>query len=779
MRVTRPVLKQWVPDMVLTAVLVALLSGCAPKTQESLVASVGPTSLTLPDYERMYLKSNTSKESAAKTTQEEREKFLDLMVKYQLKLAAAYDEGLDRRPDVTSEIEQYKGSLAASYLTEREVVAPGLKDLYARRSEEIRASHILLELNSSGSPADSAATYQKAYQIIAEAKAGADFGALAVSFSKDPSVSRNRGDLYYFTAGVMVPVFEDAVYKLKIGEVTPNPVRTQYGLHIIKVTDRRPAPGDTRCAHIMIRFSNPNPTPEDTAAAYAKIRPLADSVAMGGDFAELARRHSEDPGSATRGGDLGWFTRRRYVIPFDEAALVLKPGEVSRIIRTPFGYHIIKCLETRPPKSFDEAKADLQQMYQQMRFQNDYRAYIDKLKTEVQFTRNDSVVAQMRALLDSTKTVRDSAWAAGVTPELRRSTVFTVLGKPVSVDSVIHTLQSRMDISNSQLRSTTFAANIDKVGEQLMFAARATSLERENPEFASILKEYKEGILLYQVEQENVWGKIQSSDSLLHAYFDSHRDKFTFPDRVTFTEARTFSEQNGQALYAKVNTGMSLEAVAKADSIRMAAPTKFDAVFKKKSASLTPAAAKLLASLAEQMKADTLLRVFFTARPDTSKQKQTAWKLASRRTETLSAKLISAYGISSHRVNVHTQPQAASRARQDTVGIELTGKQALIVGKLSTSTVAPAADERAKRTDSLAIGKVSAPFFARSSWLLVRLDGREPTRQKTYDEAGAEVSTSYQDYESKRLESLWVDRLRAKYPVVEHKEALKNAFVSH
>jgi peptidyl-prolyl cis-trans isomerase SurA len=138
------------------ALLVALtVAGCSPKASEAIVASVGDQDITISEYERMFVKSNGSREAGEKASLEEREKFLGLMVNYRLKLADAYRDGMDRRPEVVGELQQYKGSLAESFLTDREVVQPGMKEFYARRREEIRASHVLLELSPTASPADS------------------------------------------------------------------------------------------------------------------------------------------------------------------------------------------------------------------------------------------------------------------------------------------------------------------------------------------------------------------------------------------------------------------------------------------------------------------------------------------------------------------------------------------------------------------------------------------------------------------------------------------------
>ena len=183
------------------------------------------------------------------------------MIKYRLKLTDAYRQGMDKRPEVLSEIDQYRGSLATSYLTERELVRPSVRKMYDRTCEEIRASHILLSFPPNAKAEDSALVYKQAQEIIGEVKAGKDFAQLAVSFSKDPSAQQNKGDLYFFTAGRMVPEFEDGAFALKTGEVSPTPIKTRFGLHIIKVTDRKPSRGERQASHIMFRFPNQIPNP--------------------------------------------------------------------------------------------------------------------------------------------------------------------------------------------------------------------------------------------------------------------------------------------------------------------------------------------------------------------------------------------------------------------------------------------------------------------------------------------------------------------------------------
>ncbi len=775
------------PLEVASCVLVcfAVLSGCSAKQGELVVAKIGDNAVTLREYENLYLKSSGSREQAVAAPQEEREKFLDLLTKFKLKLTDAYDQKLDQRPEIRNEIEQYKGSLVASFLTEREVNAPGVKRMYDSRKMEVRASHILLNLSSHPSPEDSAKAYTLAYELIGKLRAGASFESLAVAHSNDPSVSQNKGDLYYFTGGQMVPEFEEAAFAMKPGEISSKPVRTAYGLHIIKLVDRKPSPGEIKCSHIMIRFDRQDPTPEDTLAAYEKIKAIQDSIKQGMDFAELALRNSQDPGSAPRGGDLGWFSRRRWIQSFDEVAFTLKPGQVSDIIRTIYGYHLIKCYDAKPMKSFEEAKKDMQQLFQQTRFQGEYNKFLDRIKKQVQYSRNDSILNLLAVSFDSTKTTRDSAWTDMAPKELTAQPVFRFGQRTISADSMLKLAAARPDMGTLPLTSNSIRMMADKVGEQLIFQVRGETIEKDYPEFAAIMKEYVDGILLYQIEQERVWGRVTVNDSLFRAYFEKNREKFMWPDRVDFTSAQAVNDSLARLIAERLKNGMTLEQVFAEDSARTRVPSKYQITFAKNSAALSPATRKILAAIARDLKSDPAWNITLTLQYDTSARKTANERLAGKRRDAIKAALTGSHNIAESRMTIVLRGAARDTAKAQQAEMEalfnraeaeITGKRSWFAGALESSIQPVTTDERTARADSLQVGQYSAPFMYRGYPTIVRLNKRDPLRKKTYEEAGTEVSSSYQEYESKRLENEWLDGLRKKYPVAVFKERLKYAF---
>jgi peptidyl-prolyl cis-trans isomerase SurA len=707
------------------------------------------------------------------------------MVRYRKKLADAYDLGMDRRPELLAEIQQYKGSLAASYLTDRQLVTPALKKMYERSLEEIRASHIIVAVKPGATAQDSAAALKKINEVLELAKAGKDFGELAVTYSEDPSAKTNKGDLYYFSVGKMVPEFEEAAFAMKKGEVSAKPIPSRWGYHILKIFDRHPAIGETHCSHIMVRFSSQSPTPEDTLATMAKILKLQDSLKAGIAFAVLAKAHSDDGGSSENGGDLGWFDRGRWPQSFDEAAFLLKKGETSPIIRTQYGYHLIYCAEVAPPKKFEDVRADLQSKYQQQRFPQEYATFLDGIRREVKYSRNDSVTTLFINAFDSTKTARDSGWSDGLTPEFRKAVMFTVQGGPIRVDSVLAIIKGHAEWASMSLHRTSLTTNIDKVSEQILFSAKSDLMEKQDPEFAALLREYKEGILLYQAEQEQVWNRVAATDTALHAYFDNNRDRFMYPDRVAFTEMRAATEQTAAELSAMIKAGKSFGEIVAEDSLRMAQPFMFDVSFARGKSALSKKATTTLASVGEAMTREPELRLLVSAFADTTIKKNSHVPLARQRMELVKKTLAAKYGVPADRIMIELRHRKYAAEKKETIAafelkvdMQILGRQPLVISALETSLLAPAADERAAHADSLKPGEVSAPFSFKVGFSIVRLDSREKARRKTFEEAGAEVSSLFQDYEAKRLEKEWLERVEKKYPVVENKEALRQAFAT-
>lgn len=547
--------------------LIFFLTGCTRHHAETVVATIDNQPLSLQDYEATFARLNGGWEQGEKATIEELEEFLDLLVKFRLKIRDAYESDLYKDPQIQAELEEYRKTLAAAFLIERELVEPALHDMYKRRTEELRASHILLRIPQNPEPDDTLLAYRQAHEIIEKLDQGEPFNELALEYSEDPSVRNNRGDLYYFSGGMMVKPFEDAVYRLEVGEYTRKPVRTQFGYHIIKLTDRKPAPGSIRVSHIMT-FAQQGVSPEDTLQAYNTIRDIYNKLQEGADFEELAIEYSEDRQSAERGGDLGMIQRRSLPQDFENVAFTLQPGEISDIVRTQFGYHIIKVTDTQPLPPYEEMKENLRRQYQQRYMDEDHENFVSALREKYSLERHEENIEAFVAAVDTQWYADTNAWHDSLDVSVIDLPLFTIAGNTITAKEAALQIQKYPEFTGRRLTPDQFRDMLDRVEETGLMYKEAEDVEKRYPEFADNIDEYRDGILMYYIEQKRIWGNIELSEERLRDYYEENKQRYTFPDRVNICEIVVRSDSLAQELYQKVIAGEDMEALAAQYTIR-------------------------------------------------------------------------------------------------------------------------------------------------------------------------------------------------------------------
>ena len=218
--------------------------------------------------------------------------------------------------------------------------------------QRYRLRHILVALPEAASPEQLQQAGQRAEALMQALKDGARFAALAARYS-DSQTALEGGDIGWRAAGELPRSVAEVLPRLQPGQVTP-PVRTSSGVHLFQLVERRDESRrmvtQTRARHILIE-TNEVVTNRDAAA---RLRSLRERVLNGDDFAELARAHSDDKGSASAGGDLGWRSPGSFVPVFEQAMQDLAPGQISRPFESPFGWHIVQVLERRRHDSTEE-----------------------------------------------------------------------------------------------------------------------------------------------------------------------------------------------------------------------------------------------------------------------------------------------------------------------------------------------------------------------------------------------------------------------------------------
>jgi peptidyl-prolyl cis-trans isomerase SurA len=510
--------------------------GCNNKNK-TVVAEVGNEKILMYEFENQFLKIlGNNLDSAKKTTLEQRKDFLDLMIKLRLKVLDATEKGYLESPEIKTELDNYKKSYISAFLIDRKVVDPQIKELYERKKFEIRASHILINLPQTATPEDSVKAYQKAQTVIDRLKNGENFGTVAAEMSDDPSAKQNGGDLYYFTAGMTVPEFEDAIYKMSVGDYTKKPVRTMFGLHIVKLVDKKKRNDGIRASHILIQdVKDSLGRVVDSLASFNKIQEVYTKLKNGEDFGKLATEYSQDPGSAPKGGDLGFFDRRRMVQPFDSAAFMLKVGEYSSPVKTPYGYHIIKVTEIKPYQDFDKAKDGLKNDFKRSPvYKTEYDKYIDKVLKDCDLTLDKNGIAFLFSKVDSNKTIGNTMFDSLFNDADKGTKLATYKGGFVTLLDIVQLLQTAKDMTSFPANLASFTKIIQEAAKTpvLNIVAQKENIDKDE-EYLDLLKEYTSGLLREKIDLEQISSKIKINDEDIQKYYDSHITQYKFKDGET------------------------------------------------------------------------------------------------------------------------------------------------------------------------------------------------------------------------------------------------------
>ena len=307
--------------------------------KKTVLLTINDTPVYTSEFKKVYLKNiDLVKDESQKDVDE----YLELFINYKLKLEEAKEQGLDKKEKYLKELEGYRNQLASSYLTDTKASDAMVKEAYDRLQERIHASHILVQLKPKASPKDTLLAYQKISEARKKILNGEDFAKVARTYSEDPSVKDNGGDLGWFSAFRMVYPFENAAFQTKKGKVS-QPFKTRFGYHIVKVNDREKSLGEVTVAHIMIAFN------KDRTEQQAKDRILEieQQLKQNVSFESLAKQYSDDSNTAVKGGRINRFAQGALNSEnFEKTAFSLQtPGDLSIPVKTKYGWHIIKLID--------------------------------------------------------------------------------------------------------------------------------------------------------------------------------------------------------------------------------------------------------------------------------------------------------------------------------------------------------------------------------------------------------------------------------------------------
>lgn len=509
--------------VVLSFIVASSFSPVLAQDKNATVLSVDGEPTSLEEFENIFRKNN--RDSAI--SQQSLDEYMELFINFKLKVKEAREAGLDTVKKFKTELDGYRNQLARPYLTDTDKLKDLMREAYQNQTQEVRAMHILIKADANATPADTLKAYNKTMAIRERLMKGEDFASLAKAVSEDPSAKDNGGDLGYFTAFQMVYPFEKAAYDTKVGEVSM-PVRTRYGYHLIKVVDKRSARGEIHVAHIVVK---PKSETDGEANAQTKINEIYQKSLSGeSTFEDLASKFSDDPTSAKKGGELAWFGTGKMVIEFEDAAYSLKNnGDVSQPFKTSFGWHIVKRLDYKPLPSFESMEKELKnKVSKDSRAEQTRKSFVEKLKKEYAYTIDQAELAKLVEKADS------NAFEGKlyVNKKSLEKPLISMTGLTITVNDFNEHMRTKGRSKPTMSPADFVKTSALKLGEDKLLQLEDARLEEKHTAFRLLMKEYREGILLFEMTDQMVWSKAVKDTAGLAAYYEANKENFKWPERA-------------------------------------------------------------------------------------------------------------------------------------------------------------------------------------------------------------------------------------------------------
>lgn len=536
---------------------------CAQSFKKKTLITIGDKEITAKEFMDTYEKNNINTEVIDKKSVED---YLDLYIDFQLKVAEALALEMDTSAAFQKELANYRDQLAKPYFSNDEITDELVKEAYDRMQYDVNAAHILIRCDVNAIPADTLKAYEKAMSIRERALKGEDFGDLAVELSDDPSArdmeeipgvrrayKGNRGELGYFSAFDMVYPFENGVYNTEPGKISM-PVRSDFGYHIIKLNSKTPACGAIKAAHIFLALDPNDPNRSDSLLAIKAQNIYKEISADGKNWNEIVKKYSDDDGTKNNGGLLTPFRVSNIVPEFIDVIKNSEPEEISEPVKTSYGYHIIKFINSTPPAAFEfEEKKIKERVERDMRGQLSEEIAMKRILKNNNFKENTEVKDSFINTIDSTIIQAKYKINENVDPSQK---LFSINDKEYKLQEFVDYIYKNQK-KQGFLTPAAYAYQLyEGFLQEKVFEYEDANLENKYPEFKALVQEYHDGILLFSLMENQVWNKAAQDTVGLMEYYERNKTNYMWSDRVKALVVSCHRKNNVDEIKAMVEEGL-------------------------------------------------------------------------------------------------------------------------------------------------------------------------------------------------------------------------------
>jgi len=551
---------------------------------QTVIATVGSEPILLGDVERAFQKNLTRRDTKLSAVPKDTAlDFLRLYTNYRLKVQDAKDRGLDTDSAVMVDLANNRRLLSETFFYDKAVANRRVEELAQRRLTELEIGVILCAIPDPATRGwDTLNSKLKAEQIIVELNQGADFDKIARDRSDDKETAANGGRLPWISGGTIIKAVEDAAYGLSAGQVSSKPVYSRFGYFIVKLfrsagresvkfrhillqpKDSRDSTATQLFADSLIAILNSPASKQNTALAARGLQPSGDV------FGDLAKAYSDDKTSSAKGGYLGApYTRSggmennnsRLVPDFERAIFDLKDGQISGKVNTLFGTHIIIRDSTKRPDPFVERDA-AKRSYRRLYYEEDKRLVLDSVKKANGYGWNIVNLAKLLNSIDTNRNTQDTLWHRSIGDDLMPQPLYYLSNGQLSVAQFTDTLRKRADLRGFTLNRAGFDRAINKVTDPLALEQATVNLENEYADFAALVREFNDGILLFKVEEKEVWSKLKFDTVDARKFYDTTTARWMSETKYDVTEIYVLNDSLLGVINNRISNGEDFAALA-------------------------------------------------------------------------------------------------------------------------------------------------------------------------------------------------------------------------
>ena len=512
-------------NLLLLFLFIAYFNGNA-QNKKNVLLTINSNPVYSSDFTKVF---NKNLDLVVEESQKNVAGYLDLFIDYKLKITEAYAQELDKNQQYIKEFKKYEDQLAKKYIYDKRIVSKLVEEAYDRSLEEINAEHILVLSNLNDSPNDTLKAYNKIKEAHVKALKGENFTSLVIEYSEEPGAKKSKGKLGYFTAFQMVYPFENTAYNTNVGEISQI-TRTSFGYHIIKINDRRKKKPKINVSHIMI-FSNKDKKAEDPEE---RINELYAMIMQGEPFEKIAKQFSEDKNTGVKGGQLKTFGPGDLKAPkFENAAYSIKnEGEIIAPIQSAFGWHIIRLNEKFLIPSFEEQKDDIEK-----KVKGGARALIvtqainNKIIKKYGFKEGESYISYFNNFVNDS--ILSRKWTYSSIPLTENQILFTIGDHDVTYTDYAEYLRDNQKTIKKYINKESLLTDMYvKFKNETLKNYFKERLEVENTEYATIINDYRNGLLVYDVMNKNIWQIAKTDSTGLKNYYEKTKNNYNWKKRL-------------------------------------------------------------------------------------------------------------------------------------------------------------------------------------------------------------------------------------------------------